>query len=78
MNTFWFSWERFKFHQTKKIMIIHGVIMIIIWITVLKILNQMNRILKILFYSFINTIYIWETLKGKVQLNLLETINTSK
>lgn len=35
----------------------------------------MNRILKILFYSFINTIYIWETLKGKVQLNLLETIN---
>lgn len=38
----------------------------------------MNWILKILFYSFINTIYIWETLKGKVQLNLLETINTSK
>lgn len=38
----------------------------------------MNRILKILFYFFINTIYIWETLNGKVQLNLLETINTSK
>lgn len=27
----------------------------------------MNRILKKLFYSYIYTIYVWETLKGKVQ-----------